>query len=290
MKKFTKTGIGCRKRVLRYLLLFASLSIALLQGCSTAREQGQLESEPDSILRVGLTLDLPLFVNKDKDGKLKGVEVDLLTRYAKKNNLLLDMSIYSRDELFFALRRGEIDIAAPSTTNTIISGNFLQPCAPHLKTGQRILVNSAVSMFIQNREQLNNKKITVLTAVGSTAANFARKIFPEAKLISLRDMKSCIKRALTDNGNIIMLDAGDAYILQSKKFILNSPDSKKPPQALNTKLKVVLPPLTDEEISWAVRRGDRKLRNSLDSFISDMKKNGKLTELIEQYNADIINE
>jgi len=282
------TAIMMRCRVAVVLPLFFLLC---LYGCKTIQKEPIANNEPDALLRVGLANDVPLLSDKGSDAKLLGFEMNLLTQYARENKYILDTSLYSKDELFFALRRGEIDIAIAAVTDTVIAENFLLPSAPHLKTGQRVLVNDAVSMFIKDKDQLNNDEITVLTVVGSTAANFAKQLFPQAKRISLRDMKSCIKKALTDNGNIIMLDAGDAYILQSKNFFLNSvPKGKEAKKTVRVKLKAVLPPLTNEQISWALRRGDKELQNSLNSFIENMKKSGKLKELIELYNADVINE
>ena len=272
-------------------VFFLLLSVFFMQGCRTLHKEAEVEHDSDAILRVGLANDVPLLTDQGSNAKLLGFEMNLLTQFARENKYILDTSLYPADELFFALRRGEIDIAISAVTDTVITDNFLLPSAPHLKTGQRILVNDAVSMFIKDKDQLDNDDITVLTVVGSTAANFAKKLFPRAKLISLRDMKSCIKKALTDNGNIIMLDAGDAYVLQSKNFILHpSEKSKKSDQPVKARLKVVLPPLTNEQISWAVRRGDHELHNSLNAFMENMRKSGKLQEAIDLYDADIINE
>ena len=275
----------------KWLLLSLLAVVYTNQGCVSEKITISENPEKDAILRVGLTLDgSPQFVSTANDGSLQGLEAELITMFAKKHNYLLETSIYSRIELLFALRRGEIDIAIPAATNTYISENFLQPCAPHLKTGQRILVNDAISMFIKDKNQLNDEKVTVLTPVGSTSANFAKKVIPDAQHISLRNIESCIKKALTNNGYIIMLDADKAWKLQSKKFILNSNANKGTGKDIKSTLKVVLPPLTNEQISWAVRRDNIKRKNSLNAFIKELEKNGKLKEMIEKNSANIINE
>ena len=259
-------------------------------GCSTVKETVSEPPDMDPILRVGFSPGPPQLLNAADENDLKGLEIDLITLFAKKNNYFLETSVYPRDELFFALRRGEIDIAVPAATDTIIAENFLLPCAPHLKTGQRILVNKAVSMFIKDREQLNNDKITVLTPVGSTSANFAKEVLPSAHNISLKDIKSCIRKTLTYNGNIMMLDAGDAWTLQSKKFVFNPKEGTEAGEKVQARLKVVLAPLTSEQIAWAVRNSDQERMKALNLFIQNLKKNGKLQEMIESHSADIINE
>ncbi len=291
MKIYNNLVLNRKKSVILPMLLSLLAIMLGTLGCVSEKPPMLTTFEKDVILRVGLTLDgPPQLVSSDGSDALQGLEVDLLTMFAKQNNYLLETSIYPRTELLFALRRGEIDIAIPATTDTYISENFLQPCALHLKAGQRILVNDAVSMFIKNKEQLNDEKITVLTSVGSTSANFAKKVLPNARHISLRDLKSCIRKALTDNGYIIMLDAGKAWGLQSKKFILNSKTEKESKKDLKSTLKIVLSPLTEEQISWAVRRDDIKRKQSLDVFIKELKKSGKLKDIIERHSANIINE
>ena len=286
IKKIVKQQ-GSGKMVTFFVLI--SVLIIGMTGCNTVKETVTDSSSIDPILRVGFSPGPPQLISATDDNNINGLEFDLITRFAKENNLLLDTSLYSRDELFFALRRGEIDIAVPAATDTIIAENFLLPCAPHLKTGQRVLVNDAVSMFIKDKEQLNSDKVTVLTPVGSTSANFAKEVLPSAHNISLKDIKSCIRRTLTDNGNIMMLDAGDAWTLQSKKFVFNPKEGPEAGKKVQAKLKVVLPPLTDEEISWAVRSSDKERQKALDLFIQNLKRDGKLQEIIESHNADIIN-
>ena len=275
----------------RCLLLPLFAMLYLTHGCVSEKTVIPSPSDRDAILRVGLTLEgAPQLVSTDTTDSIQGLEAELITMFAKNNNYLLETSIYSRTELLFALRRGEIDIAIPAATDTYISENFLQPCAPHLKTGQRILVNDAISMFIKDKNQLNDEKVTVLTPVGSTSANFVKKVIPNARHISLRDLKSCIKKALTNNGHIIMLDADKAWQLQSKKFTMNSNAGKGTKKAIKSTLKIVLPPLTDEQISWAVRRDDINRKNTLNAFIKKLERNGQLKEMIERNSADIINE
>ena len=42
-------------------------------------------------------------------------------------------------------------------------------------------------MYINEKAQLDKEDVTVLTVAGSVSANFAKKLFPEAKKISLKN-------------------------------------------------------------------------------------------------------
>ncbi len=266
------------------------LLVIAIHGCATTDNQESYFFDKDSVLRVGFAESAPQLLGKDDKGNLTGLEADLLNLFAKENGLLLDTFLYSREELFFALRRGEIDIAIPGASDTVILANFLAPCAPHFKTGQRVLVDEAISMYITDKSQLDNENVTVLTVVGSVSSNFAKKIFSETKLISLKDMPSCISRVFKGKGNIILSNAPDAWILKSTRQTLVFPGNKSGGKTREVRLKTILPPLTDEQLCWTVRRKDVKLKEFLDAFMLTQKNNGNLEDLIEKNNADAINE
>ena len=265
--------------------LIAALTAAFIlfiSGCAGTGTNpiSAADTDKDPILRVGLSIcGVPQLLSKTKNGQLKGLEIDILQAFAKEHKYILETDLYPENELFFALRRGEVDIAVPCSTDTVIKSSFLDVCVPHLKTGQRVLVNNAVSMFIQNKEQLDKSDITVLSPVDSPAADFANTIFPAAEKVSLKDLKSCMKKALSHNGSVIMLNSVEAYAAT------HTPGGEK-----KSAFTTVLPPLTEENICWAVRQNENEMKQELDHFIKRIKSDGTLKKMIEENNAEIINE
>ena len=249
-------------------------------GCVHQQQEAMPESPfTDTILRIGVTDGPKQLVGTDGKGNYTGLEIELLNILAKQSGCLPEFTKYSKEELIFALRRGEIDIAVPCATDAEIRDQFLLPCAPHLKTGQRIIAGASVAMYIKSPEQLNSADITVLTVADSVSANLAKSVFPAAEKISLRTAKMCLDRLKHKTGNVFMLDACRAYMVK-KHF-----DNRKEEQAI----KVILPPLTDEHICWALRRSDTARCTWLNNFINELRGKSILQDLIEKYNADIIN-
>lgn len=264
--------------------------VFFIYGCTIKPEIKQAAPNNDSILRVGLVLGVPQLLSSDKDGNLSGLEIELLNHFAKDNGYLLETTLYEKEELFFALRRGEVDIAVPCGTDSLISSNFLAPCAPHFKTGQRVIVKKTISMFINDMVQLNKEDVTVLTVAGSVSANFAKKLFPEAKKISFKDIEACITRVKNDKGYVLLVDACQAWILKTSGYNIIVSENTKEKKSVRIKLDPVLPPLTDEQICWAVRRSDLEWQKFLNGYMLELKKRGSLQELIEKNCVDAINE
>lgn len=230
-------------------------------------------TEKDFIMRTGVAIRPP-FVFKGENGQYDGLEIALLTLLAEENNFKLEISEYPLNELMFALRRGEVDIIAAGYTTDEISANFFTPCAPHMKTGQRVLVNTEIAPFITDKAQLDNDKVTVYTVAGSASAEKVKEIFKEANTASLKDIASCIEKVKNGKGNIFLLSARDAAPLVTDK---------------KSGLSIALGLLSEEEIVWGVRRKEDRWKYFLNNYIKSLQQEGRLNEIIEKTKADQIN-
>ena len=228
----------------------------------------------EKIIKVGFSVRVPQLA-AENNGKRGGLEIDLINYFAEKYNFIVELSQYQQGELLFALRRGEIDIAIPSATDAEIKENFLLPCAKHLRTGQRILVNKKVSLFIKDLSQVNCDDITVNTVASSPSAEYAKKILPLCRQASYADLQSCIKKTAKNTSNIILLNPVDSAVLLAS--------------GAGGDLKAVLSPQGEEYICWAVRRSDSDWKKMLDEFAEIAKKDGVIKNLIDKNDADVIN-
>ena len=230
--------------------------------------------EKDFIVRAGVAIRPP-FVFKNDKNEYDGLDVALLKLLVAENNFMLEIREYPLNELIFALRRGEVDIIAAGYTADEITANFFTPCAPHMKTGQRIIVNDEIAPFITDRSQLDNDKITVYTVVGSTSAAKAKEIFSDAKTASLKDIASCVAKVKNGKGNICLLSAREAMPLAMDK---------------KSGIAIVLGVFSDEDIVWGIRRKEDSWRTFLNNYMHSLKGEGKLQEIIEKTKADKINQ
>jgi ABC-type amino acid transport substrate-binding protein len=285
MKNGKKNFIRSFLQIRMSYRIISFLIIIYTYGCINPEKKEEPSSDKDPLLRVGLNISVPHLLSLEKDGEPAGMEIELLNLFAKEEGYLLETTVYDKAELFFALRRGEIDIAVPCNTGTYISANFLSPCAPHFQTGRRILVKDSVSMFIKDPAQLNNEDVIVLTVAGTVSSDFSKKLFPESELISLKDTESCLERLQKEDGAIFLTDPIQAWTIKTSGYYINISEKKKK----KIKFIPVLPPMTDEQICWAVRRSNKEWKQYLDKFMAEQKKNGTLKKLKEKYCLDAIN-
>jgi ABC-type amino acid transport substrate-binding protein len=253
--------------------LTLSLICIIISGCSTLLPEAP-SPKKNFIIRTGVAIRPP-FVFQDKNKELNGLDIALLKLLAEENNFRLEISKYPLNELMFALRRGAVDLIASGYTKDEISANFFTPCAPYMKTGQRVIVNDEIAPFITDKSQLDNDKVTVYTVVGSTSADKVKEIFTEAKTVSLKDIASCVAKVKKGKGNIFLLLARDAMPLVADK---------------KSRLAIVLGVLSEEEIVWGIRRKEDKWRDFFNNYMTSLKREGRLKEIIEKTNATQINE
>ena len=258
-------------KILKYALLLSTVCF-IISGCAVLVPK-EPTLEKDFILRVGVAIRPP-FVFKDEKQQYAGLDIALLKLLAEENNFQLEITEYPLNELIFALRRGEVDIIAAGYTDDEMTANFFIPCAPHLRTGQRIIVNGEIAPFITDKSQLDNEKITVYTVAGSASADKAKTIFSEAKTASLKDIASCVEKVRNGKGNIMLLSARDAAPLAADR---------------QNKLAIVLGVMGDEDIVWGVRRKEDRWKFFLDNYMRSLMLEGRLKKIIDETQADLIN-
>jgi ABC-type amino acid transport substrate-binding protein len=212
------------------MIIFAVLSLLVLSyGCAGVRMNESQPSQDKKLvknlsLRVGVIIDKAPLAYQSALGGLVGSEIELIRKFTKMRGIRLTLSEYPKEDLFIALRRGDIDIAIPSTTEEEISAKFLSPCAAHSETGQRLLANASVAPYITELKQIDNPNVRVYSVIGSTSARFAKKFFKAADVASLESIEQCVKKVLNDNGCLCLTDEVTANILLKK---YNERSSKK---------------------------------------------------------------
>ncbi|NOY74886.1 MAG: transporter substrate-binding domain-containing protein [Kiritimatiellaeota bacterium] len=257
-------------------------------GCVGVKDDGSQKGQPPfetQSLRVGVAVGKPPLAYRNAFGELVGSEVELIRRFGERRDIQLTLIEYDSGDIFIALRRGDIDIAVSAATEDEIASRFLAICAPHGRTGQRLVANAEIAPFIIDLKQIDNDNVRVYSVAGSASARFAKRFFKSADVASLESVEECVEKVLRDNGCVFLTDETTAFELLKKR---NEPrktaaedaktaeQNKKPVNGGGSGrqskpvLALVLGRLTDERIAWAVRRSDAKLKKMLDDFVVDL--------------------
>ena len=267
--------------------------IAFCAGCAgpggvSIRGAGNDSSSPTELrtLRVGVVAGRPPLAYRNSLGEPMGSEVNLVMRFCEKAGMKCELGEYEKEDLFIALRRGDIDIAVPAAAESEIAPKFLSPCARHSHTGWRLVANAGIAPFITDLKQIDNQNVRVYTVAGTVSAEFARGFFKSADVASLETLEQCVDKVLRDNGCVLLTDETTANCLLKKYNDARSSIAKNTGSVKNAGKKVsaadaarcpapalalVLGRLSDEPLAWAVRSADSELMKKLDDFEKELR-------------------
>lgn len=223
-------------------------------------------------LVVGMELGYPPFEMSDTKGKPSGVSVDFLEKFAKENGFNLVVQNIAWDGLIPALKTKKVDLIMSSMTITDERARVVDFTKPYAQANLAILtpINSGVSSI----KDLDEKGRILALKRGSTGHLYAVKNLKNATL------------HLFDKENAAILE-----VIQGKAdgFFYDQLSIYRAWQKHQDSTKAILSPFQEKPEFWgiAVRKGDEALKNKLDNFIDESKKNGFLDSLGDKYLKDI---
>ena len=213
-------------------------------------------------LRVGMSTFIP-WAMQSKTGEWVGFEIDVAKRLAKDMGVEIEFVPTKWDGLIPSLLTGKFDLVIAGMTGTpqrALKINFTQP---YDFTGTQICINKKFADKIKTPLDLNDPAYTVLSRVGVTAAETAKKFLPKAQ-----------KRLFSDNGSMVqeLLNGKATAIIQSlpepAQLVAKNPET----------LVLVEGTLTKEPISMGVRKGDPDTLAYLNNWIEVVRAEGFLEE------------
>ena len=211
-------------------------------------------------LKVGMSTFIP-WAMQSKTGEWVGFEIDVARRLAKDMGIEIEFVPTKWEGLIPSLLTGKFDLIIAGMTGTpqrALKLNFTQP---YDFTGTQICINKQFADKVKEPMDLNDPQFTVISRVGVTAAETAKKLLPKAE-----------KRLFSDNGSMVqeLLNGNATAIIQSLP---------EPAQlvAKNPETLALLPgTLTREPISMGVRKGDPDTLAYLNNWIEIVRAEGFL--------------
>ncbi len=200
----------------------------------------------------------------DQNGQIIGMDVDVAQAIASGLKVDLEFKKYAWDNLFDAVKKGEIDLALSSITITPERSQEILFSSPYFSGGQAILARSG-DYSIKKLSDLAGKKIGV--QIETTGQTEARKINPDELIITYAGYGNGEKDIISDlkNGTI---DAVIADYVQVAKNAYDDPE-----------LKIVGAPFTQEYYGAATNLNNISLMTAVDNIIREMKRDGRLSQI-----------
>jgi polar amino acid transport system substrate-binding protein len=254
----------------RVSLLFAVL---MALAITTSTMAGTLdEIQKRGKLRVGMEPGYMPFELKNQKGEIIGFDVDMANRMAKAMGVELELVDTAWDGIIAALLTGKFDVIMSGMTLTQERNMAFNFAPPYIVIGQSILIKKDLAGTVKTYKDLNDKKYTIASKLGTTGEQATKRMIPNAKYISYETEQEGVLELV--NGKI------DAFIYD---LPYNSVAIGQKGQGKIVHLDT---PFTFEPLAWAVRKGDPDILNWMENFMYQIKNDGTYDKIYHKWFQD----
>ena len=241
---------------------FRALLILLIATAGTASAQ---DATP---LRVGIATDYAPLCYKEGD-TIKGVEAEFAQQLGKDLSRQVDLVELPREQLIPALRDKRIDVIMSGMSITKDRGKLVAFTQPYLRVGQMALIRSADFQKLHDYAKMNLPATKIGVQKGTTGAQYAHHSLSKAQIKEYENPDAGIAALRANEIDFFIHDAPTIWRVRGR-------EAEK-----YADLAGRYRPLTDENLAWAVRLKDHKLRDQLNDALDHWRDNGFLEHVLD---------
>jgi len=249
----------CMERHRRILGTIACLLfvLAVMGGC---------KKKMDNTLVVGMELAYPPFEMTDQSGRPAGVSPALARALGEYLHRPVRIENIPFDGLIPSLKTGKIDLIISSMTATPERAQSIAFSEPYLHTGLCLLVGAKST--VQSIAEADQPGRTLVVKKGTTGQLYAAKNIHQAKVLVLDKENTCVIEVVEGKA--------DAFIYDQMSTAENA---RRNPQTT----RALLQPFQQEGWAVGLRQGDDALRQQVNAFLADFRRQGGFEKLGDQY-------
>src|SRR5262245_11466369 len=242
------------------------LGLLAVLGCTVPGPQAREPTLPP-ILRVGVSPDAPPMAYM-QEGRIVGVEPDLAQALSDQSRRPLALIPMEFNALIPALLNGRID--------AIMSGMSVTPprqvrvafSDPYMRGGLLPACRRADASKFNTRELILGTGGNVGVRAGSTAESWAQANMPYANVATYPSIGDAAREMSQGRLDLIVSDAPQVAWAVSEHAGM---------------LQVLRVMLTQENIAWAFRREDVRLRDAANTALATMRQDGRLHAILQKW-------
>jgi polar amino acid transport system substrate-binding protein len=246
-------------------------------GVALAGEAGRVAPVLDRILAkkelvVGTAADMPPLNMTLKDGRIAGMEVDIVAQMAEGIGVKLTLKPMPFNDLLPALEAGQVDLILSGMTMTPLRNTKVAFAGPYFGSGKSVLIKQEKVASLQNTEMMNDPAVTVAALRGSTSQAFVERFAPKATLVPTESYDQAIAMVL--DGRVLAMVA-DYPICNVSVY-----------RYRDKGLTTLKSPLNYEPIGIALSPADPLLLNWAQNFVTVLINSGELSLLQRKWFED----
>ncbi|MGD2271248.1 MAG: transporter substrate-binding domain-containing protein [Desulfobacterales bacterium] len=209
------------------------------------------------------------FRRKGRQLSLIGFDIDIGIEMAKALGVKPVFVDTLWPSIIPALRLGRFDVIFGGMSVTEARKKQVDFANPFMTVGQTVLLNARHKGTVKSYKDLNDSKFVVVSKPGTTGEEAVQRLIPKATYETADTEVEGAMRVLKGTADAFVYDLPFNAV-----FIAMHPSDQ---------LIFLDKPFTKEPIAWAIRKNDPDFLKFLNSFLEDIKKDGRFDKIYNKW-------
>jgi len=224
------------------------------------------------VLKVGTTPTYVPFEMTDKQGRIVGFEIDLLTVMSQAMGVELELVSVPYTELVPGLLARKFDMIGSGMTVTQERNLKLNFSDSFIVVGQTVLLHPSLVGKVTSVEDLDDPHYRIATTEGTTGEAAARRFLGAARLSRFETPEEGVRHVVDGKADAFIHDAPYNLIALSR--------------AENSALFLLEQPFTFEPLAFGLKKGDFDSLNWINHFLNQVAQDGTYDRLHDKWFKD----
>ena len=240
----------------------------LLASCGNT---GSVSRDPNAPppLRVGVSGDNSPLIWESGRGQWAGVEAEFARALGKELGREVKFVKMKFDRLIPAVQGGEVDIVMNGMTVFAQRQSLVDFATPYLNSGQGIMVPTNSGNFFEDPRIIFMVPYRIGVAQGTVGNLLAQKVNKDSTVTPYATPQKAADALKNGKVDVVLHDLPVLWHIAARNPTAG--------------YRVVPKRLSQENLAWAVRRGNAPMLNQANSALAKWKKNGTLDRILRTY-------
>ncbi len=255
------------KKVLALCLVLVMV-LGCMSGCSAAKLTVESVQKSGKLI-IGTSPDFPPFESLSADGKVEGIEIEIMELICQELGIELEIKQMDFDSVLPGVQTGKFNVGVSGISVTPEREKNTLFTVPYCLAAQAIVVTS--DSTIASKADLAGKTVSVQT--GTTAEEFCMGSGYTVKAFAANaDAETALTVGKVDAWVIDDLTAAEMVAAYNE----DHPDAP---------LVILDEAMTTEPYAFAFAQGNEDLVNKINEILKSLLADGTIASIFEQYNA-----
>ncbi|OLQ81398.1 amino acid ABC transporter substrate-binding protein [Photobacterium proteolyticum] len=219
-------------------------------------------------LRVCFDAGYMPFEMKSKNGSYIGFDIDIGKIMARQMGVKYVPVNTAWDGIIPTLLTGKCHLINAGMTINAKRNMRVNFADPYIVVGQSILLNPELEGKVTSYRDLNDKKYTIATKLGTTGEQAIKRMISKAKLNVFETQADAVLEVANGKADAFIYDMPFNAIYASQNA---------------GKVVHLEKPFTFEPLGWAIAQGDMDMLNFLNNFLRQIKGDGSYDRIYDKW-------